>query len=150
MADSKKFRSEVKKNWDNDCHDWHGHVNYWGYGVFFTDKKRRRAHRVAYELTYGEIPEGLFVCHSCDNKICCDPDHLLGTVQDNVDDMCKKGLNVFRERTPSSKLKDLDIPLIRYMYNVECKPQRDIADHFGVSQYCIWAVINNRTWKHVV
>ena len=39
MVDSKKFWSEVKKNWDNDWHDWHGHVNYWGYGVFLQIKR---------------------------------------------------------------------------------------------------------------
>lgn len=50
--------------------------------------KRRAAHRVAWELTYGPIPEGIVVCHACDCKPCCRPDHLfLGTQTDNMQDL---------------------------------------------------------------
>lgn len=51
-----------------------------------------RAHQMAYVTWKGEIPDGYFVCHTCDNPSCCNPDHLfLGTAQDNVDDMWSKG-----------------------------------------------------------
>jgi predicted DNA-binding transcriptional regulator AlpA len=60
----------------------------------------QRAHRVAYELTYGPIPEGLDVLHNCDTRPCVRPDHLfLGTQLDNMKDMHRKG------RCPSSKGK---------------------------------------------
>lgn len=63
-----------------------------GYGTIGVMGKTRRAHRVAWELANGPIPEGLLVCHHCDNPPCCNPAHLfLGTDKDNVADMRAKG-----------------------------------------------------------
>lgn len=57
----------------------------------------RRAHRVMWTFYYGPIPAGLFVCHSCDNMLCVNPKHLfVGTQRDNMQDMAKKGRQVFQ------------------------------------------------------
>lgn len=54
--------------------------------------KRVLVHRYAWELTYGPIPDGMLVCHSCDNPPCCEPTHLfLGTPADNMRDKIQKG-----------------------------------------------------------
>lgn len=63
-----------------------------GYGTIRTPRGMERAHRIAWELTRGPVPVGLFVCHACDNPPCCNPDHLfIGTLADNNRDRHEKG-----------------------------------------------------------
>lgn len=63
-----------------------------GYGQFNTSIKLVRAHRFSYELHFGKIPQGMFVCHKCDIPNCVNPEHLfLGTPKDNTQDCIRKG-----------------------------------------------------------
>jgi hypothetical protein len=74
-----------------DCWNFTGGKNNIGYGMIRDDKKMRTAHRVSYEEHKGPIPIGLCVMHSCDNTLCCNPQHLsLGTHKDNTRDMMNK------------------------------------------------------------
>ena len=79
----------------NDCWLWQSTTNANGYGLIAVGRKgegQLLAHRVAWELTYGNIPEGMLVCHHCDNPRCVRPEHLfLGTHADNTHDMMLKG-----------------------------------------------------------
>ena len=75
-----------------DCWIFTGGKNNIGYGMIRDEKKMRTAHRVSYEEHNGKIPVGLLVLHSCDNPICCNPNHLsLGTHKDNTRDMMNRG-----------------------------------------------------------
>jgi hypothetical protein len=79
----------------NGCWHWNGALGSNGYGVYYKGKyKNGYAHRLVYEQMFGKIPNKLFVCHSCDNKVCIRPSHLfLGTNLDNIRDMQNKGRN---------------------------------------------------------
>ena len=85
-----RFWNKVDKT--DDCWNWTASKNIQGYGYFRFDGKMRKAHRMAWLLVNGEIPDGMCVCHTCDNPGCVNPIHLwLGTNQDNMDDMNNKG-----------------------------------------------------------
>jgi hypothetical protein len=93
MLVEERFWSKIDKKGENDCWLWTAGRDGVGYGQFKPRSYVRvGAHRFAYELTHGEIPSGLFVCHTCDNRLCCNPKHLfLGAAKDNQQDMARKG-----------------------------------------------------------
>jgi len=84
------------------CHIWHGSINHAGYGKLNVRNKSLAAHRLAWSLKHGPIPEGMILCHRCDVRRCCNPDHLvLGTRGDNMADHKAKRLAVHAGRAAS-------------------------------------------------
>jgi hypothetical protein len=100
-----RFWGKVDIQHIDKCWNWKGYINSDGYGNFSVDGKRRwHAHRVAYILTFGDVPEGIKVCHKCDNPSCANPNHLfLGTQKDNVQDAVRKGRMGTRKLTKEEK-----------------------------------------------
>lgn len=90
MTPETRFWSKVKKG---ECWEWQAARTPLGYGVFgVTPTDTRAAHRYAYEITNGPIPDGMVVMHSCDNPPCVRPSHLsVGTQTDNMGDAARKG-----------------------------------------------------------
>lgn len=87
-----RFWSLVDKQ--AECWIWLGSRDSKGYGRVWYQGRRQRAHRVSYILIRGEITRGLLACHSCDNKLCVNPEHIfLGTQKDNMQDWTRKGKN---------------------------------------------------------
>lgn len=140
---------------DGGCRNWTGSVNATGYGCIRRknaagDWKLEKAHRVAYELTHGEIPYGLCVLHRCDNPRCCNPDHLfLGTRKDNNEDMARKGrarsAGLRGERSSRAKLTDEAVRAIRR----DPRSVAKIAAELGMTGPTIWAARIGKTWKHI-
>ncbi len=113
-----KIKAGVKRGEPDECWEWQKNRIKRGYGQLGHMGKALMAHRVAWEVAFGPIPEGLQVCHSCDNPPCCNPAHLwLGTQADNNRDMVAKGRArkgpPFGETSYRSKLSAQQVALIR-------------------------------------
>jgi hypothetical protein len=152
VTELERFWSYVKKT--ESCWEWTGPVNQYGYGRLNSNKAHKLAHRFAWEITHGPVPDvdigrGLFVCHHCDNRKCVNPDHLfLGTIQDNNYDRVAKGRWVSGEESGMSKLTNNDIRKIRKMRSRGLSQQK-IADAFGVNQTNVSSILLGKTWAHV-
>lgn len=140
---NKRFWSHVTKT-ESGCWEWKGcRIKGRGYGIVkrFVDgkKKYRKVHRVAYELAIGPVPEGLMVCHHCDNPPCINPEHLFaGTGSDNMSDCVKKG----RYKSPAKAKLPKDVRMEVRRLAKEGKTQMWLANKFGVSQTTIWRTKN--------
>jgi plasmid maintenance system antidote protein VapI len=140
----------VNKGEPDECWEWTGALTAAGYGLLTIRGKNHLAHRLAWELTNGPIPEGKHICHKCDNPACCNPSHLwAGSARDNVRDAAKKGRLMHGEGHVFSKLTDEDIPRIHELANDSNVSRREIAEQFGVTRATITDVIYGRTWKHI-
>lgn len=116
----------------NGCIVYTGYRDKDGYGRVGGDE--RRAHRLAYTELVGPIPDGMLVCHRCDNPPCVNPDHLfLGTAKDNMQDKHKKKRNadVRGSRNPASKLTDQQVQVIHALYR-DGITMAAIAERFGI------------------
>lgn len=136
---------EVPRN-PKACWKWVGAKDYKGYGKFNPFGKGKMAHRYAYELFVGEIPEGLQACHKCDHRWCINPEHLfLGTAQDNSSDMVDKGRSCPGEKHVWAKLTDA---LVMHIRSSETQ-DRVFAKLYGVSRESVRDARRGLTWRHL-
>lgn len=128
-------------------------ISIYGYPKVAFDGKHYNAHRLVYIMEVNpEIDSDIYVCHSCDNKLCVNPAHLFeGSHLDNMRDKEIKGRGnqPLGEKVGISKLTENDIILIRELYYAGAKTQFELASLFNVDQSNISYIINNKTWKHV-
>lgn len=100
--------TKVKRERRTDCWEWHGPIDKDGYGYITKANINIKAHRAAYEDAVGPIQDGKLVCHSCDNRKCCNPDHLwVGSSFDNTLDMLTKVRNKKVIKVNPEKVKDI-------------------------------------------
>lgn len=135
----------------DDCWNWQLSCSQKGYGFFWHPKRKKLllAHRFAYELVHGTIPEGKIICHHCDNPPCVNPTHLfIGTDYDNAHDKINKGRapSHVGVGNPRAKLTPNKVELIKDLYATTGASQTFLAKLFSVSQQTISAVIQEVNW----
>lgn len=142
-----RFLEKVNKT--DTCWLWAGSLPQGKYGRFWFNKKVQDAHRVSYELFKGTISNDLYVCHTCDNKSCVNPDHLfLGTQQDNMRDMVNKGKSRVGEKHELSKLVENEVKEIRQKF-INGYRKIDLAKQYNVGWECIHKIVLRQRWKHI-
>lgn len=150
------FHSRLEINFLNGCWIWTGgHKGHWGnkmdYGIFgnMLGDRYQTAHKASWFIHYGEIPEGMDVCHKCDNPRCCNPDHLfLGTHTENMRDMISKGRHRFPrgENCHVAKLTENDVFAIKALVSQGAN-HGDIAKKFKVTRSTISKISRGDTWS---
>lgn len=131
-----RFEEKFEPVTESGCWVWTAGQHERGYGYFYTSKdysKRKMdfAHRVSYHLYNGVKPKaGESVCHRCDNPSCVNPAHLfLGTHEDNMRDMARKGRGV----VPQQKVSGYEVEFMKYLRYGRGGQVKDIADLVGLS-----------------
>lgn len=144
-----RFWSKVVRG--SACWEWTGARTRRGYGKFGEGGRSGRtveAHRMAWRLTHGDIPDGMCVCHRCDNPLCVNPDHLfLGTHLDNMRDMRAKDRGARGERHGSAKLTAHDVWQIKRIYATGCRSEYKLAKQFGVYPSHIHSIVSGSKWR---
>lgn len=147
------FKKISNENHPLGCWIWDGGKGTNQYGNFHSDKtkKNMRAHRYSWELHFGEIPKGFFICHSCDTKLCVNPDHLfVGSPLDNMQDMINKNrqVTVKGSQNGQAKLTEADVEVIKEKLKLGYLG-KDLAIEYGVDMTVISKIKLNKTWRHV-
>jgi hypothetical protein len=156
--DERRFWSGVRASME--CWEWTRGKTRLGYGRFAFRRRTERAHRVAYVLRVGPIPEGMCVCHRCDNPSCVRPSHLfLGTTQENTADKVAKGRHFTGdpvsyerrprgERHPMAKIGEADVFEIRRARRAGVSLNA-LAARYGITKAAVRFAAIGKSWAHL-
>ncbi len=139
-----RFWSKVNKG--PKCWEWQACCTTYGYGVIWWGKTHKLAHRVVYEMGHGTIPQGMHICHKCDNPPCVRPSHLfLGTPKDNHQDSYRKGRRAVGAMLPQSKLTEKDVKEIL----IDTRKYIDIGKSYNINPGTVSSIKYKIRWKHI-
>lgn len=133
---------------EKGCHECTSHApGKDGYCSISIDNKKYKIHRHIFKQTHGSIPMGLVIRHTCDNKICINPDHLkVGTIAENINDAVERGLVPKGSSKVNSKLTEDDV---RYMRSSGISAWH-LAKIYPVNKSTIIDILKRKSWKHVI
>jgi len=142
-VDAERFWKYVASPNEDGCRNWKAGLFTGGYGQFRAKDKKVGAHRVAYFLTFGDIPEGKVICHTCSNKLCCEPTHLVCATQSyNIKQAVREGTH----RCGSRKLTAAKVRVLRMVADLGKVTQSEIANIFEISEAYVSRVVNGKAW----
>lgn len=146
------FISKMDEHSDrNKCWNWTGHKFCNGYGCFYVKRRPKTAHRIAWEWLVGSIPDGLCVLHKCDNRACCNPDHLfIGTKKDNTQDCIRKGRfkTLPGEGNHQARFTNSAVMEMRSLFS-SGKSKAEIARMYSTTSSRIRQIVNRKEWVHI-
>lgn len=133
------------------CLEWTAAKHEKGYGILRIDGRQHRAHRLAWELANGPVPDGKLVLHSCDNPSCLNLEHLsVGSASENTADMLAKSRNMKGNECSWSLLTEEDVVFIKAELAKGIRGTKyRLAKRFGVSFGAIADIESGKNWKHV-
>lgn len=149
---SLKLLEHVEVDPETGCWNWKHAKDRYGRAIVNMGGKVRNAARVVWEQSKGLIPEGMCICHTCDNRSCVNPDHLwLGTVADNQADMQRKGRNrqPKGEAVGTAKLTEKQVREILKKYDEGLVTQTALAKEYGVNDVTINYIVRRINWTHI-
>ncbi len=143
-----RFWRAVRIGGPDECWPWLGRLHRKGYGEFDIGHGKEKAHRFAWADKNGEIPEGMHVLHSCDNRPCCNPTHLRpGTNAENVEDRMARGRQAKGAGCGRARFSELDVADIRAAV-AQGQTQRALAAVYGCHHGAIGSIVRGETWRH--
>ena len=148
---TERFESQFVRIPEAGCWIWMGALkNKYGHGAFKLGGRSSPvdfAHRVSWKLYLGDIPEGSYVLHHCDNPLCVNPDHLfLGSHKENMADMVAKDRQAKGSKCLQAKIDEKVAATIKQMKET---PTKVLASIFGISRQSVADILYGRTWRHV-
>ena len=152
--------AKIEKREANECWEWKGNKNNKGYGMIRLGGSAPKvlAHRVSFEMSKGEIPDGMIIMHSCDNPACCNPDHLsLGTMKLNHKDMVDKGRRKIGwnpdNKPPHKRGEEHGFSKLTEKQALEIKfsieKTKFLIEKYGLERSTIKRIRSGRSWKHL-
>jgi hypothetical protein len=146
----RRFWSKVDVRGPDECWPWKRGKSV-GYGSFRFEGRAHLSHRFAYELIHGQIQDGMYACHHCDNRECCNPAHLfLGTHAENMADAAGKRRMNCGQSHGMAKLADRDALVIKALVLWSGFSRVEVAAEYGVTKETVRNIVTGRNWTHVL
>jgi len=154
--DINRFWSSIEICGEDDCWNWIKCIDTGGYGAFKFNGKKVNSNRFSLMIKLGRnITPGMFACHTCNNRRCCNPKHLYeGTPRQNIEDSIKSGtyalgrISAYGENTAMAKLSNKDVLSILDRLN-HGESRAVLADEYHVSYFTMRDIQTGRSWSRI-